>query len=58
METLIPDFQGITKHIDRLIEVSPEVISHNMETVKRLGIDTPEVVELLKQHLKPEDDWK
>ena len=36
METVIPDFQGITKHIDRLIEVSPEVISHNMETVKRL----------------------
>ncbi len=36
METLIPDFQGITKHIDRLIEVGPEVISHNMETVKRL----------------------
>lgn len=36
METLIPDFQGITKHIDRLIDVSPEVISHNMETVKRL----------------------
>ena len=36
METLIPDFQGITKHMDRLIEVSPEVISHNMETVKRL----------------------
>ena len=36
METLIPDFQGITKHIDRLINVAPEVISHNMETVKRL----------------------
>lgn len=36
METLIPDFQGITKHIDRLIEVQPEVISHNMETVPRL----------------------
>lgn len=36
METLIPDFQGVTKHIDRLIEVHPEVISHNMETVKRL----------------------
>ncbi|WP_184875146.1 lipoyl synthase [Kaistella daneshvariae] len=36
METLIPDFQGITKHIDRLLEVRPEVISHNMETVKRL----------------------
>jgi lipoic acid synthetase len=36
METLIPDFQGIHKHIDRLVEVAPEVISHNMETVKRL----------------------
>lgn len=38
METLIPDFQGITKHIDRLIEVAPEVISHNMETVKDLPV--------------------
>jgi len=36
METLIPDFQGITKHLDRMVEVAPEVISHNMETVKRL----------------------
>ena len=36
METLIPDFQGVTKHIDRLLSVQPEVISHNMETVKRL----------------------
>ena len=36
METLIPDFQGIHKHLDRMIEVAPEVISHNMETVKRL----------------------
>lgn len=36
METLIPDFQGITKHIDRLVEVAPEVISHNLETVRRL----------------------
>ncbi|GLU42450.1 lipoyl synthase [Allomuricauda sp. NBRC 101325] len=36
LETLIPDFQGISTHLDRLIEVAPEVISHNMETVKRL----------------------
>ncbi len=36
METLIPDFQGITKHLDRVLAVKPEVISHNMETVKRL----------------------
>ena len=35
-ETLIPDFQGIEKHINRIIEVSPEVVSHNMETVRRL----------------------
>lgn len=36
METLIPDFQGEEKIIDRIIEAAPEVISHNMETVKRL----------------------
>jgi len=36
LETLIPDFQGIERHLDRIIEVSPEVVSHNMETVKRL----------------------
>ena len=36
METLIPDFQGIEKHIDRIVEVMPEVVSHNMETVRRL----------------------
>jgi lipoic acid synthetase len=36
IETLIPDFQGITKHLDRILDASPEVISHNIETVKRL----------------------
>ncbi len=36
LETLIPDFQGVEKHLDKMIEVAPEVISHNMETVKRL----------------------
>ena len=36
METLIPDFQGISTHLDRILKVAPEVISHNMETVKRL----------------------
>ena len=36
LETLIPDFQGIHTHLDRIIAVAPEVISHNMETVKRL----------------------
>ena len=36
METLIPDFQGIPTHLDRILNVAQEVISHNMETVKRL----------------------
>ncbi|NCT17370.1 MAG: lipoyl synthase [Flavobacteriaceae bacterium CG_4_8_14_3_um_filter_34_10] len=36
LETLIPDFQGVERNIDRIIEVHPEVVSHNMETVKRL----------------------
>lgn len=36
LETLIPDFQGVTRNIDRIINVNPEIVSHNMETVKRL----------------------
>lgn len=36
METLIPDFKGEMHNVDRLIEVAPEIISHNMETVRRL----------------------
>ena len=36
LETLIPDFQGLEIHLDRIIDVAPEVVSHNMETVKRL----------------------
>ena len=36
LETLIPDFRGDKKNIDRIIQVAPEVISHNLETVRRL----------------------
>ena len=36
METLIPDFQGNTRNIDRIVKVAPEVVSHNIETVRRL----------------------
>lgn len=36
LETLIPDFQGNQRNIDRIVEVAPEVVSHNVETVKRL----------------------
>ena len=36
METLIPDFKGKKEDIQRIIDVSPDVVSHNMETVERL----------------------
>jgi lipoic acid synthetase len=36
LETLIPDFQGIEQHLDRILDVAPEVVSHNIETVRRL----------------------
>ncbi len=36
METLIPDFDGNHKHIQMIINAGPEVISHNIETVRRL----------------------
>jgi len=34
LETLIPDFRGITDQIQRIIDAAPEVVSHNMETVE------------------------
>ena len=36
LETLIPDFDGNYEFLCRVIEAGPEVISHNLETVKRL----------------------
>ena len=36
METLIPDFAGKWENLQRIIDVAPEVVSHNMETVRRL----------------------
>ena len=36
METLIPDFKGNMDQVQRIIDVAPEVVSHNVETVKRL----------------------
>lgn len=40
LETLIPDFNGIEELIYKVIDAGPEIISHNMETVRRL---TPKV---------------
>ncbi len=36
METLIPDFGGKWDNLQRIIDVAPEVVSHNLETVRRL----------------------
>lgn len=36
IEVLIPDFQGRKELISQVIEAQPEIISHNMETVKRI----------------------
>jgi len=36
LETLIPDFQGNKTNIDRIVAVAPEIVSHNIETVRRL----------------------
>ncbi len=36
LETLVPDFKGNRDSVEDIIEVAPEVISHNMETVERL----------------------
>jgi len=36
LETLIPDFKAEKPNIQKIIDVSPEVLSHNIETVERL----------------------
>ena len=36
METLIPDFKGKLKDIQPIIDAKPEVVSHNLETVRSL----------------------
>jgi lipoic acid synthetase len=36
METLIPDFAGKWENLQYIIDVAPEIVSHNLETVRRL----------------------
>jgi lipoyl synthase len=36
LETLIPDFQGREEQLDVIIKVNPEIVSHNLETVRRI----------------------
>jgi len=35
-ECLIPDFQGKWENIKRIVDAKPDIVSHNIETVKRL----------------------
>ncbi|MEO6901972.1 MAG: lipoyl synthase [Bacteroidia bacterium] len=35
-ETLIPDFQGKWENLQQIIDVNPDIVSHNLETVRRL----------------------
>ncbi|MBL7923211.1 MAG: lipoyl synthase [Bacteroidia bacterium] len=36
LETLVPDFQGKWENLQLVIDEAPEIISHNLETVRRL----------------------
>ena len=36
LETLIPDFMGKWENLQNIIDVAPEIVSHNLETVRRL----------------------
>ena len=36
IEVLIPDFQGATINLDKVVSANPDVIAHNLDTVPRL----------------------
>lgn len=36
METLVPDFAGKWENLERVMQEKPEIMSHNLETVRRL----------------------
>ncbi len=36
LETLIPDFRGEWHNLQRVIEARPDIVSHNLETVRRM----------------------
>jgi lipoic acid synthetase len=47
IEVLIPDFRGNETSLQQVIDAHPEVISHNLETVKRL---TPQIRSAAQYH--------
>ncbi len=59
LETLIPDFKGDKENLQRIIDVAPEIVSHNIETVERLTKQVriqakyPRSLEVIR-HLKQE----
>ncbi len=36
IEVLVPDFKGNTRHLDTVLDANPDVLNHNLETVRRL----------------------
>lgn len=53
-EVLVPDFKGSLKSIKRVLQASPDILGHNLETVARLylvrkGADYQRSLNLLKQ---------
>lgn len=39
VEVLIPDFSGRVEHLQKVADAGPDVVSHNIETVRRLSPD-------------------
>ena len=52
VESLIPDFSGNEKFIERIVKAKPNVIGHNVETVKRLSSSIRDLRANYKQSLK------
>ena len=54
IEALIPDFQGDRKHLQKVIEAHPDVLSHNLETIQSLtpGVRSAAIYERSLQIIK------
>lgn len=52
VEVLIPDFQGLESALDLIIEAKPDVVAHNIETVRSLSRRVRDVRASYDQSLK------
>ena len=50
LETLIPDFKAEKENIQRVIDEVPEVVSHNIETVRKIDEASSHTGKILAQH--------